>query len=300
MMQVLVVGASKTGTTVVSKSIQYSIPKAYYYMEPRTISEVENLSNSKQSLVVKILYSQWRRRLNLFNAIALSEIEFKPNFKVAIVRDPRDTVISKMMYRPYNFIINGATRDQVDRWLDCVRRKESAPESLSVMRMFEEMSTIFIAKRELKEAIEDEVNYLDWVSSHKENFFVLRYEDFVADNVSSLEDYLGIKLSISRDVGPYERVQRTRKSGNWKTLMLPDDIDFIRNNFGPMLERHGYDDWCLSEKSELDPVHGTQYIQRIAQEAFSVVYKNRGIGRNEPCPCGSQKRFKHCCGELTS
>lgn len=300
MMQVLVIGSSKTGTTVISKSIQHSIPNASYYMEPKTISEVENLSNSNQSLVVKILYSHWRIRLNLFNAIALSEIEFKPNFKVAIIRDPRDTVISKMMYSPYNFIINGATREQLDRWIDCVRRKQSAPESLSITRMFQEISMIFNVQQKLKEAIEDEVRYLDWLSSHRENFFVLRYEDFIVENISSLEKNLGIRLSGSRDIGPYNRVQRTKKSGNWKTFMLQEDINLIRKYFESSLERHGYDDWCLSEKSQLDPIYGTQYIQRIAQEAFSTVYKNHGIGRNELCPCGSQKRFKHCCGELTA
>ena len=25
---------------------------------------------------------------------------------------------------------------------------------------------------------------------------------------------------------------------------------------------------------------------------------NKKIGRNEPCPCGSGKKFKHCCGAL--
>jgi hypothetical protein len=23
------------------------------------------------------------------------------------------------------------------------------------------------------------------------------------------------------------------------------------------------------------------------------------IGRNAPCPCGSEKKYKHCCGDLT-
>ena len=23
------------------------------------------------------------------------------------------------------------------------------------------------------------------------------------------------------------------------------------------------------------------------------------VGRNEPCPCGSGKKYKHCCGRLT-
>jgi preprotein translocase subunit SecA len=27
-----------------------------------------------------------------------------------------------------------------------------------------------------------------------------------------------------------------------------------------------------------------------------VVRKQRKIGRNEPCPCGSGKKYKKCCG----
>ncbi len=42
-------------------------------------------------------------------------------------------------------------------------------------------------------------------------------------------------------------------------------------------------------------------LQIISEEAFSTVNKGsiRGrnkIGRNEPCPCGSGKKYKKCCG----
>ena len=29
----------------------------------------------------------------------------------------------------------------------------------------------------------------------------------------------------------------------------------------------------------------------------SPMVKERTVGRNEPCPCGSGKKFKHCCGK---
>jgi preprotein translocase subunit SecA len=28
-----------------------------------------------------------------------------------------------------------------------------------------------------------------------------------------------------------------------------------------------------------------------------VVHKEKKIGRNDPCPCGSGKKYKKCCGE---
>ena len=32
------------------------------------------------------------------------------------------------------------------------------------------------------------------------------------------------------------------------------------------------------------------------QKASGTVRKPHKIGRNDPCPCGSGKKYKHCCG----
>ncbi len=34
------------------------------------------------------------------------------------------------------------------------------------------------------------------------------------------------------------------------------------------------------------------------EDKFNQIAKNKKIGRNEPCYCGSGKKFKHCCGAL--
>ena len=26
--------------------------------------------------------------------------------------------------------------------------------------------------------------------------------------------------------------------------------------------------------------------------------KNKKVGRNDKCPCGSEKKYKHCCGSV--
>ena len=33
-------------------------------------------------------------------------------------------------------------------------------------------------------------------------------------------------------------------------------------------------------------------------EPKSPVDTNQKIGRNEKCPCGSEKKYKHCCGSV--
>jgi len=33
------------------------------------------------------------------------------------------------------------------------------------------------------------------------------------------------------------------------------------------------------------------------QKSSTTIVKGKKIGRNEPCPCGSGKKYKHCCGK---
>ena len=37
-------------------------------------------------------------------------------------------------------------------------------------------------------------------------------------------------------------------------------------------------------------------LYRIQKKSTTVV-KGKKIGRNEPCPCGSGKKYKQCCGK---
>ena len=32
------------------------------------------------------------------------------------------------------------------------------------------------------------------------------------------------------------------------------------------------------------------------QKKSGTIVKEKKIGRNDPCPCGSGKKYKHCCG----
>ena len=38
----------------------------------------------------------------------------------------------------------------------------------------------------------------------------------------------------------------------------------------------------------------------LTESAGTFVRNERKVGRNEPCPCGSGKKYKHCHGVLSS
>ena len=57
--------------------------------------------------------------------------------------------------------------------------------------------------------------------------------------------------------------------------------------------------WLYSLK-EWEPVLGEEKRREIAKAYRTrgiYVRKDARIGRNEPCPCGSGKKYKNCCGK---
>jgi SEC-C motif-containing protein len=53
------------------------------------------------------------------------------------------------------------------------------------------------------------------------------------------------------------------------------------------------------EVSEFNKKNGTWYFtEGKAPESFQIVNSEPKVGRNDPCLCGSGKKFKKCCGRL--
>jgi hypothetical protein len=100
---------------------------------------------------------------------------------------------------------------------------------------------------------------------------------FIDSYVTSFEDFeRDLKWAVKR---PGER-------------QYPEAGEFTL--FGDTVEElsrwHGFREKCLpSPNQELEP--DEDYL------AESEPYRNpfRGVGRNDPCPCGSGKKFKKCC-----
>jgi SEC-C motif-containing protein len=50
------------------------------------------------------------------------------------------------------------------------------------------------------------------------------------------------------------------------------------------------------ETAEFKRVDGAWLYVSGKVKAMTVVREGKKTGRNEPCPCGSGKKYKHCCG----
>ena len=268
MKSALVVGMNKTGTTIVASVIKDSIAGAHLYVEPGTAAFFEKCGKTTFPRVVKILYEHWMQRPFMLTAIVRGETGFHPDRTVAIVRDPRDALVSALMYCAYERVVEGAGREQVDAWVEILREKEADPQKHSLIGLIDNLNRIFEFSYSADWFFANFASYSAWIADNTDYFHVLRYEDFVAGKTDALSAYLGTKLSPSREVDPeLRRVSRTKGAGDWRRMMLPEDAAHWRARFGAALQTHGYGDWEIHPERS-DPAGGSEYILRITAEAF--------------------------------
>jgi SEC-C motif-containing protein len=59
----------------------------------------------------------------------------------------------------------------------------------------------------------------------------------------------------------------------------------------------GETEQALHEKAEFARIDGKWiYTRAVRSGPAPVKSSTPKVGRNDPCPCGSGKKFKHCCG----
>lgn len=137
-----------------------------------------------------------------------------------------------------------------------------------------------------KDLLEEKVKYCESVGldfHDLERFVLLRNVDSKwmdhIDAMSSLREGIGL-----RGYGQHNPVQEYQKEG---FEMFDEMIDNIRRDTAITLMK------VTVERSEDGEVK--QGVERVNNKAKPV--KSAGkVGRNDPCPCGSGKKYKNCCG----
>ena len=73
------------------------------------------------------------------------------------------------------------------------------------------------------------------------------------------------------------------------------DVDFEKLYYN-MLEAKAKWLYTLPEWEDVLSAETRQEITRTWRKSKQVVNENK-VGRNDPCPCGSGKKYKKCCGK---
>ena len=122
-------------------------------------------------------------------------------------------------------------------------------------------------------------------------------EKVVSGTVQDLADKYGMELNYM--VGFLDGINESLKEPNPieemeadTVVKLPIDLESL---YYHMVEAGA--DWLyeLPEWDELLTPERRKELYREQKKSGTIV-KERKVGRNEPCPCGSGKKYKYCCG----
>ena len=164
----------------------------------------------------------------------------------------------------------------------------------------------------MKYYIDDEPNSYQWVPGRDSKF-----ETDMANNFYEQFQFVNLNGLMARAMGKRELNNIIRLNNGYLTDPSPAfEEELITRNTGNIIKFNDY----LKEKgifmifaitpntsAKYDPQmpayfsdHGNENLDIISGKltagAGVTVRKGVKVGRNDPCPCGSGKKYKNCCG----
>lgn len=125
-----------------------------------------------------------------------------------------------------------------------------------------------------------------------------RYSAYVAHEIDYIVRTCTVDEQNAIDV---EETRKWSEESEWQGLKIiktdkggPQDSEGVVD-FSATYSRKGLRDVHL-ERAFFKKVNGEWLYESGELIPTTVVRQGAKIGRNDPCPCGSGKKYKHCCG----
>jgi len=262
MTSVLIVGIAKSGTTAIYSMTKKAMGDCLSILEPSQPGQFEFIHEDKSpEKVIKILIGS-----------VPPEAPYLQGFdrNVLIVRDPRDVLVSWLLYKP---LLADRHKDQkfIKEFTELLRRKEDNPDKVSILEI-EKFYDGYNAPAKTEAGYQQEFAVTQTFERALPDCFVMTYDAIVERHMSQLETYLGFQIDPASEHGSNISFNaRQKKSGGWRDWFTPEDIAYFKPIFEPFLERYGFDpDWSLSSPQTLNPAYGSEYVSRNAERLMHL------------------------------
>lgn len=250
-MKLLIAGQAKSGTTALYYALKQTLPRKYTCLfEPRG-----NNAARHGCVLAKVLINP-----------SLKSDDFETfHKKILIVRDPRDNLVSRLLYAIYDQKFF-ADDDKVRVFIERLEQKQRNPASVPLIELLRVLSDLSGEDLLERFMLRHQIG-LEFDGLHQ-NYFVYKYEHFVAGQRSGLEQYLGFALNFNGNVDVvHSRVARTKGSGDWRNWFTEQDVKYFSDPYDEYLAKYGYDmEWKLSPAPEILPEYSTEYVMRLVRE----------------------------------
>jgi len=118
-----------------------------------------------------------------------------------------------------------------------------------------------------------------------------RYTAYVQQNAQYLVDTWQLATSTDQRL-LLDSLENTFKTTTWLGLQIIKSENDPKNNKQAFVEFMAY----FNENNHQQTLYERSRFQRINQHWFYVDGVHPKVERNTPCPCGSGKKYKKCCG----
>jgi len=255
----LVVGMGKSGTTAITYKIANTLNDPVINFEPGKHKGLLDVGLHKKITIKTpvITKSLFGKNLNV-NFGAISHLYDR---KIWIIRDPRDQLISIMLYQWFKG--HKPNESKFKEALRLVRQKEQNPHAVSIKEIWALSANMGNFRENAHNHYLSIINIFENI---KDNWFIFKYEDLIKENFGELETYLGFAIPQKEAELPdrFKRVARSKNYGNWKNWFTPDDVEFFKPIYQEILKYCGFDnDWELNASPVLDPEKGSLYMEKI-------------------------------------
>lgn len=267
---IVILGLAKTGSTGLYNNVKAALAKSeheyYFFFEPTRPAPLHNI----------------RRYAPLLPILTKVMIAREPDLelpydhfpkRITLVRDPRDMIVSFLLFRP--FIRADVPWERVAPFVAAVKEKEKDPSARSVQSLHALADELGLAAYRLERVVEYMERQEALIDEH--NVFTVRYEDFIVGQLGGLNDYLGFAVENQTSTSPWlDHILRAAGTGDWRHWLTPADIDFYRPHIAPYMKRFDYeDDWKLAEQPVIDPSTASQYIEGKYRKRFAQQEQRR-------------------------
>ena len=253
-MHYLVAGQGKSGTTALFACLEQSLPgplhTSFEPRKPEQIAAVFAATGVANTLSkVKLQYlDEETVDIGRFDRTVL------------IVRDPRDMLVSRLLYGFYEFQQHGLAAEY-DAACVLLAQKVDDPESIGVYDLLVRLAEL--QGRKPATGAKAQRRPVQFAQQHDP--FVLKYEDFVDKRLDALEAWLGFDVVREIDVGDrLRRVERSKSYGEWPEWFTADDLTRHNREWARYFEVFDYAPVTASKPDKRIP-HETSiaYVQRF-------------------------------------
>jgi preprotein translocase subunit SecA len=152
-----------------------------------------------------------------------------------------------------------------------------------------------------------------------EALYEQREKEFGAQNMRILERLVMLRIIDSLWVEHLTNMEQMRLEAGWQALQQVKAVDAYKNLGGQQWEvlkdtirhdvAHTIYHVAVRQEARLPTAGRQQAVKQPAPSPIAQVAAGRPnqqaqpqrtgtkkVGRNDPCPCGSGKKYKHCCG----